>query len=212
MKIVYRISPYKPDNLPVFFPDDKFKLVEMCHNSFLKAGGSNYEVTYICDGCDWSKDWGKTVEINKHSKVGSLLTAYETALNLNDDVLFLEDDYLWRPDTLPLMEKALEILPVLSPYDHPYHYIEERFDKHFEMKLIGTQTYRTCPSNTHTFGIQNKIFRDNYDHIVKCGVEDHRMFSELNKVAQLWCPVPSFATHLASGCLAPNVNWLSLQT
>ena len=43
----------------------------------------------------------------------------------------------------------------------------------------------------------------------KYGVQDHEMFTELNKVSPLWCPTYSFATHLASGCLAPNINWVN---
>jgi hypothetical protein len=210
MRIIYRVCPFKPDNVPLFHSDDKWKLVEMCHNSFLKAGASQYPITYIIDSVDWGKifmRWGEIVEINTHNKVASLKTAYEVASKMDDDILFVEDDYLWRPDTVPLIELALKHLPVLSPYDHPGHYTEDRFDHKYEIKLIGNQTYRTCPSNTHTFSIQNKVFHDNYDMMYKFGVEDHAMFTELNKVAQLWCPMPTFATHLATGCISPNVDW-----
>lgn len=215
MRIIYRISPFKPDNPALFYSDDKWKLVEMCHNSFIKAGGTKYPTTYIIDSVDWGKifkQYGEILDINTHSKLQSLLTAFDVAQKMDDDVLFIEDDYLWRPDTIPLIETTLKILPVLSPYDHPGHYTEDRFDHKYEIKLIGNQTYRTCPSNTHTFSIQNKVYHDNYEMIRKYGVEDHSMFTELNKVAQMWCPIPSFATHLATGCLAANVDWLSLQT
>lgn len=211
MKIVYRISPFKPDNPSVYYPDDKWKLVQMCHNSFLNAGGSNYETTYVVDSCDWGKLFkGKIIEINSHNKNSSLLAAYDSAMGMDDDILFVEDDYLWVPDTIPLMEVALKTLPVLSPYDHPAHYIEDRFDKRYEMKLIGNHTYRTCPSNTHTFAIQKDVLKENIEMMRKWGVSDHQMFTELNKTAQIWCPVPSFATHLANGCLAPNVEWNKL--
>jgi len=210
MQIIYRISPFKPDNLPVFFPGDKWKLVEMCHKSFLKAGGNLYKTTYIIDSCDWGKtfgEYGEVVEINAHNKNASLLTAYDVAIKMDDNILFIEDDYLWVDNTITLIEKALETLSVLSPYDHPAHYIEDRFDHKFEIKLIGTQTYRTCPSNTHTFAIRNEVLKQNIEMMRRFGVSDHEMFTELNKSAQLWCSVPSFATHLASGCLAPNRDW-----
>src|SRR3990167_1532609 len=213
MRIIYRISPFKPDNPALFYSDDKWKLVEMCHNSFLKAGGNNYPTTYIIDSCDCGKifkEWGEIVEINTHNKNASLLTAYDVASKLNDKILFIEDDYLWRPDTISLIDTALDVLPVLSPYDHPGHYTEDRFDHRYEIKLIGNQTYRTCPSNTHTFSIQSEVFKQNMEMMKKYGVKDHEMFTELNKVAQLWCPIPSFATHLAVGCLSPNVNWTEL--
>lgn len=211
MKIIYRISPFKPDNPAVVFPKDKWALVEFSHNSFLKAGGDKYQITYILDSCpDWSdyfRKYGHILQITSHNKNTSLLTAYDLSFGLNDDILFVEDDYLWRPDTIPVLEEAVKQLGVLSPYDHPAHYIEERFDKHYETKLINNHVYRTCPSNTHTFSIRQDILRENIDMMKKYGVQDHEMFTQLNKTNPLWCPSYSFATHLASGCIAPNVDW-----
>src|SRR3990167_5514293 len=124
MKVIYRISPFKPDNSSVFHSNDKWKLVEMCHDSFLKAGGKNYERTYVIDSCDWGKHFeGEIVNIESHNKNASLLTAYDIAIALDDDILFVEDDYLWLSDTISLLDVALKILPVLSPYDHPAHYL-----------------------------------------------------------------------------------------
>lgn len=211
MNIIYRISPFKPDNPSVFYPEDKYKMVQLCHDSFLKAGGANYPITYVIDSCDWGKDfekYGKIINFEAHSKVKSLLMAFEIGLNTKDDVLFLEDDYLWRPNTLPLLEIATKELKVVSPYDHPAHYIEERFDKRYELRLLGNTVYRTCPSNTHTFAIDKDTLAQNYDLIASHGVQDHQMFTELKKKAQLWCPTYSFATHLANGCLAPNIRWI----
>jgi hypothetical protein len=211
MKIIYRLSPFKPDNLPVYFPDDKWKLVEMCHNSFLKAGGKNYDITYLIDSVDWTEYFektGKVINIKSHNKNQLLLTAYDIAMTLDDDVLFVEDDYLWRPDTLPTLENALQNLGVLSPYDHPAHYNKDAFDTKYDTRLIGNETYRTCPSNTHTFAIRKDILKENVELMKHWGVQDHQMFTELNKVAPLWCPSYSFATHLAQGWLAPNISWL----
>ena len=208
MNIVYRISPFKPDNLPVYYPDDKWKLVQMCHKSFLSAGGSEYKTTYVVDSCDWGKHFkGKIVNINTGNKNKSLLAAFDVASKIDDDILFLEDDYLWRPNTIPLLEVALKALRVVSPYDHPAHYTEDKFDHIFKTTIVGNQVYRTCPSTTHTFAINKEVFRDNKDMMDRYGVNDHEMFTELNESSQLWCPTYSFATHLAGGCLAPNINW-----
>jgi hypothetical protein len=213
MNIYYRVSPFRPDNPAVVFPDDKLFLVKFSHDSFLKAGGNNYKTTYILDSCEnWNEHfskYGKIVNIVSHDKQTSLLTAYDFALRDGEDSFFVEDDYLWRPETMKQLENALKILKVLSPYDHPAHYTEERFDKHYETKLIDGFTYRACPSNTHTFAIEKETFKNNFDLIKKYGINDHAMFSELNKFAQMFCPCYSCATHLASGCLAPNVKWLN---
>ena len=211
MKIIYRISPFTPDNPAVVYPKDKWKLVMYSHTSFLGAGGGEYDTTYILDSCEeWGtyfKDFGIVMDITSKSKNTSLLIAYDVALNGNADTLFVEDDYLWRPDTIPVLEKALPILKVLSPYDHPAHYLEERFDKKYETKLIDNHVYRTCPSNTHTFAVTKEVLKDNIMMLKDYGVRDHDMFTELNKTAQLWCPSYSFATHLAKDCIAPNVDW-----
>lgn len=216
MKIFYRLSPFKPDNPAVVFPNDKWKLIEFSHNSFLKAGGDKYDTTYIIDSCDdWGdyfKKYGEVVTLNMHRKFASLMMAFNSARAEKGKVMFAEDDYLWRADTIEKIEKALDHLPVISPYDHPAHYTEERFlDYPFKMKLINGDVYRTCPSNTHSFATTGQIIKDNW----KCLVDDrrgeafhdHPAFTELNKVAQMWCPTYSFATHLATGCLAPNVDW-----
>lgn len=214
MKIFYRISSKKPDNQGLVYPNDKKRLVDFSHDSFLKAGGDKYDTTYILDSCEgWTREfekYGKVVNIKKGEKFKSLVFTFELAKKEKGKILFLEDDYLWRPNTLEKVDFALSSLPVVSPYDHPAHYTEDRFSEMFEMRLVGDNVYRTCPSNTHTFGTTAEILNKHWDCLVDSkgrAKHDHPAFTELNKVAQMWCPTHSFATHLASGCLAPNVDW-----
>jgi len=218
MDIIYRISSRKPDNPAVFYSDNKRDLVQMSHNSFLKAGGGKYNITYLLSDCAyWENDfnkYGKVINLTHKKKLETLYTALDIARHMEDKVFLIEDDYLWRPDTIPVVESALDVFPVVSPYDHPGHYTEEQFDHKYEIKLLGGLTYRTCPSNTHTFATRAKIIADHWDIFVDEGRKlanyDHPAFSALNKDAQMWCPLYSFATHLATGCLAPNINWLDL--
>lgn len=214
MEIIYRISPFEPDNPSIVYQNDKWGLVQFCHEQFLKAGAEDYPKTYILDSCEqWTTHFrlkGKVINISSGNKNESLLKAYEIAKDMKGKILFAEDDYLWRPETLKKLERALDILPVVSPYDHPAHYTEDRFDKKYEMKLIDDTVYRTCPSNTHTFATNSDVLTKYWNILNKWGVQDHEMFSELNEFAQLWCPTHSFATHLATGCIAPNVDWNEL--
>lgn len=215
MKIYYRISSFKPDNPGIVFPDDKKKLVDFSHNSFLKAGGDKYDVTYILDYCDgWADEfrkYGKVFTLNTGKKFVSLAFTLNLAKQEDGKILFLEDDYLWRPNTLEKIEKALSHFPVVSPYDHPAHYTEDRFkDYDFELTMFDNMTYRKCPSNTHTFGLTGEILRENWNCLVdnkNRARHDHPAFTELNKKAQMWCPTYSFATHLAGDCISPNVDW-----
>lgn len=216
MKVFYRISPFKPDNPSVVYTKDKWKLVEYSHNSFLEAGGDMVDKVYILDSCDyWAdyfKKYGEVKTINIHKKFAGLMLALNDVRMENGKVAIVEDDYLWRPNTIPMWEKSLDTLPVVSPYDHPAHYTEERFNDYpFKFKLIDNIVYRTCPSNTHTFATTADIIRNNWSCLVddKKGeaYHDHPAFEQLNKVAQMWCPTYSFATHLAHNCLAPNIDW-----
>lgn len=198
MKVFYRVT-HKLSSNPNPLGKNKQRIIDVCLSSFKRAGES--DITFIIDG-----DVGlKGIHTKKPGIVPSLLTALAEARKLpnEDNVLLCEDDYLWLPDTLGKLERALDTLPLISPYDHPDHYTDERF-KHQpkKMVLIENQTYRQAPSNTHTFACKAWVIKQNYEHMRSHGMEDHKMFSTLG--IDMYVPVPSFATHLVTGLLAPN--------
>jgi len=208
MKVFYRSYPGL-SSTPNPLGRDKNQIIKRCLDSFIKAGGG--DITFLVDRSTeeqigWFKKYGKVV----HTGEGLMVNrnkAFEMAFELSNEekVLFLEDDYLWLPDTMPKLEKALDTLRLMSPYDHPGHYLEERF-KHQpkKMAMIENQTYRQAPSNTHTFACFASTIKQNRELFIETW-GDHETFTELG--IDMYVPVPSFATHLVTGLLAPNISW-----
>lgn len=187
-----------------FFADDKYKLIKMSHDSFLKAKSPEDKVIYLLDRCptwaDLFKD-GEVINYTGNKRSDSIVKMFETAYELEGKILFVEDDYLWRPDTIKHIESALDTFKLVSPYDHPTHY---EMQEEFNLKRVGDLVYRDGPSNTHTFATTGEYLKEHWD-VFHFGVWDGEMFSKLPD--KVWQPTYSFATHLVEGLLAPNINW-----
>lgn len=171
------------------------------------------KIYFLLDGWDDKslfEPFGEIVECTSLGNVGTFQKQIEMAADLQDDVFFVEDDYFWLPDTFQYMKEAIKELDFVSPYDHIGHYLEERFDKHYEIKLIGNRTYREAPSNTLTFAMRKEIADKTKIKMLSYGISDHPMFDYFRKdmYLRMWNPVPSFATHVVDGLLAPNIDWL----
>lgn len=212
MNILYRICPYPSTNKPPIHADDKLRLADVCLESFLNAISSRDEVTFLCDSMPGAwvgrlSTYGKTIDCSGLGNVGTFHKQVELGKDM-DKVLFCEDDYLWRPNTVRELEKAIDQLPFVSPYDHPAHYTEERFDKKYELKLIDGLVYRSSPSNTLTFATSKKVLQTVWPRMMTFGVADHEMFTQLSQLGLgIWNPTYSFATHMVRGLLAPNIDW-----
>ena len=209
MKVFYRVSPFLSSH-PNPLGRNKKDIVFKCFESFKKAV-SNQDTTIVADNIptDWySLFKGHNVHKAPTGNTATFHRQLDLASKLEDEekVFLVEDDYLWVPGAVDKIEAALDELSLISPYDHPGHYTEERF-KHEpkRIRLIGNQTYREAPSNTLTFATKAKVIKKNLELIKSFGVRDHEMFQSLE--VDLFVPVPSLATHLVEGLLAPNVNW-----
>lgn len=207
MTVLYRVSTKSQDNKSPIYGEDKYNLVKLCHESFLKAKTGDEKVIYLLDDCWWDDIFsglGEIIHYQAGSKDASLKFMFSYAKDNLDDFLFLEDDYLWTPNSFSRLIIAMPELGLISPYDHPSHFIEERFGP-FEIELINGFTYRNCDSNTHTFFCRKDIFEKNYETMVGFGTNDDQMFRSIEE--KLWCPTLSCATHMVEGLLAPNVDW-----
>jgi len=210
MLILYRVSPYLSSN-PNPLGTDKFYIIKTCFESFKKANNGS-KVIVIADG--FSEEGKKLFEPyevveGNHGNVETFHQQLNLVCNLpNEEKVFLvEDDYLWIEGAIAKLERALDELEIVSPYDHPGHYLEERFKyEPKRMVLIEDQTYRTCPSNTLTFATRAYIIKQNVEFIKSFGIRDHDLFQSLG--IDMWCSVPSLATHLVTGLLAPNRKWI----
>lgn len=209
MNIYYRVSTKLQDNKSPIYPEDKYSLVKLCHESFLRAKRGDEKIFYLLDNCGWDELFtdGEIIHYEAGDKDKSIRFMFGLAKDNLDDSLFVEDDYLWRPGSLEELYKVLPELQLISPYDHPSHYIEERFGP-FEIEMINGKTYRNCDSNTHTFMCTKDVLEKNVETMSSFGTNDDQMFRSLPM--KLWCPTVSSATHMVDGLLAPNVNWYDI--
>lgn len=209
MKIYYRASANLSSH-PNPLGKDKYQIITKCFDSF-KQSLTDQELTIIAD--HMPKEWleifeGFPIVETQLGNVGTFHWQLETVSNLEPDekVFLVEDDYLWTDDAIYKIELALDELDLVSPYDHPGHYTEPRFkDQPKKMVLVGNHTYREAPSNTLTFATKAGLVRSSLDLMKSYGISDHPMFQALG--AQMYVPVPSLATHMVEGLLAPNVEW-----
>lgn len=212
MLILYRVSPYLSSN-PNPMGKDKFQIINTCLDSFKKANNGS-KVVIIADGfSELGKKIFKEFEVIE-GKGGNIETFHQQLdevcrLDNEEKVLLAEDDYLWLPGAIDKLERALDELELVSPYDHPGHYLEDRFKHQVKrMVLIDNQTYRECPSNTLTFATRAYVIKQNIELIKPFKIRDHELFQSLP--VDMWCSVPSLATHLVENLLAPNIDWRKL--
>ena len=208
MKIFYRVSPYLSTH-PNPMGTDKHEILDRCLASFLGAFPSDkFDITFIVDGLPLNNfaKYGKAIFAGPGNAETFHAQLDEIAKLPNEEKVFIvEDDYLWTKDASEIVN-ALDVFELVSPYDHPGHYIEERFKNQAKrIRLHNGHTYRDAPSNTLTFATHAYVIKQNLELIKTFGIRDHELFQSLG--IDMWIPVPSFATHLVDGLLAPNVDW-----
>lgn len=199
MKIFYRTCSKSSTHKIPLVSSNKKDIIEICFQSFSTFNSSSFDLIVLDD------------DKLKLGNVGTFHRQLDMVCELDNEeiVMLVEDDYLWVPGKIEELRQAAKQLFLVSPYDHPGHYTEDRFrEESKKMRLINGHTYRTAPSNTLTFACQAWVIKQNVDLIKSFCLRDHDMFQSLP--VQMWCPVPSFATHLVDGLLAPNVDWESL--
>lgn len=212
MQVLYRISPFNSTH-PSPMGNNKYENNEKCLNSFLNANDNNSKIIFLADSLDpeWVekrlKPYGEVI-IPQSGNVETFTEQLDLICNMGneDKVMVVEDDYLWRPNTLKQIEDALDELPIIFPYNHPGHHTEPRFkDQPKRIRLINGFTYHDVPSNTLTFATKAYVIKQNYEKIRPFGVRDHELWQSLG--IDMWSPDLSISTHLVEGLLAPNVQW-----
>lgn len=226
MKVYYRIYPGNADNKP-FADGDKGTLMGVCLTSFLEScqqANVHTDLTILLDGCPshWedvvrSIAGQERVVVTELGGIGnrpSFLEQLEMVLTVQDDelVYFAEDDYLYRPEAISkllyvyAMEKADSFFTL---YDHPDRYFrDDDRDMVQRIKLAGAWHWRTVESTTMTFGASGGLIKATADIIRDHACEGRQMwYPLLDEGYDLWGPVPSLATHVHEGMLAPCVDW-----
>jgi hypothetical protein len=166
LAVAYRIYPGVSKS-PAYFSTDKFKLSEMCLQSFRRAlGGLRVKVWALLDGCPPEYETlfretlqGCELEILSLNKIGNLATFSQQIDLLSGQtdapyVYFAEDDYFYLPNALEKMVAFMREnrdVDFVTPYDHPdSYYTSSRYERHL-VKPFGDRYWRTASSTCLTF-------------------------------------------------------------
>lgn len=224
MTVFYRLCNIKSENSkksPIL-SDNLFELNKLCLKSFVEAFKEvNPIMIFICDYCpiaEYSALIKEVVPFKKETHFtelginGTCLMQYELARECDDTVLFQECDYLYVPGTGKTLLKAIETFGLVSPYDHLNFYKDRSIHSNkCEIELLDNTHFRMAERNTMTFGMTQQALQDNYDSLKRWGYLDNEVWKEMRvKGYKLWVPIPSFATHMVEGYLAPSIDWKTL--
>lgn len=227
LAVYYRIYPGKPTNRE-FYDGDKLSLAAVCLYSFVLScsrAGLEPSLCVLLDGCPpswadmvrhivnlWSfPDW-KLVELGGIGNKESFLTQFDMALEDNPEyVYFAEDDYLYRPHAMfHMMHFAKSAYAFWQPYDHLDRYVRDdnRDDGRVTMQVVRDHHWRTVESACMTYGAPIGLLRgvEEYVRWHAC-TGRHFWYPVLDMGLTLWAPVPSLATHLECGHIAPCLDW-----
>lgn len=225
--VFYRVCPLGGGNRPIF-EGDKMGLVRFCVMSFVEAFKTTpVHVTFILDSCDQGfRDWLE-VNVPFEKKVlsffglgheGSFFKQIELACQLPDEdrVYLAEDDYYYLEEAGPKLAAAIGRFDFVTPYDHPDLYCPAHANEGSRVVLYADHHWRTQGSTCLTFGAKVRTLSHVQETMFRHGISDHPMWLHIlrdrwrfstRKAYRLYGPIPSLATHLVSGFLAPGIKW-----
>jgi len=222
MIVYYRMTPNlsQHDARRPRYPFEKIKLADMCLRSFVEAFTEvKPKIHFILDKC--GPEWDETIKKNtpfeyeiEHVEFGSMFQTipyqWDLAKNIDDYVLFQEDDYVWLKDTGKKFFDAVKVFEFVSPYDHGEFYTrtQGQHQPPFDIKLVGEQHWRTIDFTTMTWGCHSARLLDYWDTLHMHGFWDKDTFVAMGKDgAKLWTPIPSLCTHMHRDFLSPGIDW-----
>jgi hypothetical protein len=187
---------------------DKFQMCKICYDSYLGAV-QDFDVKeiFLLDNCpqnytNYFSQFGQVIEMKIGNKRKTIEIMYQEALKCNSKaILFLEDDYLWRPYvSLKNLTAACHHFGAVTPYDHPQHY--HGFNPNFLIKPFNGELFRHNLTTTHTFMVTKGLLQRYFDDF-NYGLHDWIMWTKLQASGvNLFAPINSYATHLATNCIA----------
>jgi len=166
LAIVYRIYP-KVSKVPPIYPNDKYKLSELCLVSFLDSlKGINFKLFVIFDNCPleynrlfrkyFSEDVCEFINVPQTGNGGTFKMQTDILLNqeYSENVYFAEDDYFYLPDAFDSMLRLInskDAPDFISPYDHFDYYNTLLHSYEYRIVEIEGKKWRTAASTCMTF-------------------------------------------------------------
>lgn len=208
MKVLYRLTSIPSINKIRPIEGDKLELIEFCMRSFVEGfwdiqpkvhfiiDKPTMELVDLCEKMPFehTMETLKTDDWNT-GNIASFHRQVDLAMEEDGPVLFLEDDYYFRPNIGNNILKGLQKHEFVSPYHHPD--IEPLED--------AVDGWQKIPSTTLTFATHSKYV---VGSVMKAhGWADEPMWKELLHGVSLAQAVPSLATHMETPYLAPTMIW-----
>lgn len=222
LNIIYRLCENETDgNLRDIRPEWFNKIA--CLQSFINAveyADSNVKsVTYVHDGpegpllnyLNQSILQPKIVKLNHKDNLKSLLTTFDVADELGEeDIYFVEDDYIHQIDAIGKIAKAVKTLGLVGGYDHPDRYIRTD-DIPYELKIVFDEEsnthWRTSESTCCTWAARSDVYQSIKNDIHQYGIWDRELFRHLHRRGiPLWTSIPGLTTQVDK-CMSPGQDW-----
>jgi hypothetical protein len=177
------------------------------------------KIFFLLDSCGLEYDemikkemkWDYEIEhLSCNNQNASYLIQLDRAKDLDDYVLFQEDDYVYLKGAGKKIQEAVKVLEFINPYDHlEFYTINKEFHQPpFDIKLVENHHWRTIDFNTMTYGCHSGKLTAYWEPLHKYGFWDKDTWTEMTKAGtKLWCPIPSLATHMHSNFLSPGIDW-----
>jgi hypothetical protein len=212
LAIAYRIYP-NVSKTPAVFAKNKFRLSELCLQSFRRALGSlRVKMWAILDGCPpeyeelfhslFDEDELEIVQLSGAGNLATFTTQIDilTRQTESDLVYFAEDDYFYLPDALVKMVSFARSNGVefVTPYDHPDYYDLLVNERHRIVPALGHH-WRTSSSTCLTFLASKKSLLRLQRHV--------RTYSKGNTDGSMWLALTQKA-----GIFNPRVHPLSVRS
>jgi hypothetical protein len=157
----------------------------------------------------------------------SFLFAVNYAINtLNeatDYVYFVEDDYLYLPNSCKILKEGLQRSHYVTLYDHPDKYINhneggpnpfvDQGGENTKVILTDSCHWKLTNSTTMTFATSVKTLKEDLSVWTECCnnrtiPDDFATFIKLrNKGRTLISPLPGYSTHTETAHLSPLIDW-----
>jgi hypothetical protein len=224
MKILFRIS--NKGNPKVKISCINNKKIAFLH--ILSTLGSSHELYVFADNVtdDLYDFFINTYDSSKIFRTtlgnhGTLLCALDFAIkHFNDDesVYVCEDDYIYVPNAMDIINEGLQISDYSTGYDHPDKYINRTeggpnpyISNGGELtRVVVTQNSHWKHTNSlcKTFAAKIKTLKEDYNYFVNYPA-DFQLFTTLRNREDRICSscIPSVSTHGELEWLAKFIDW-----
>jgi len=191
-----------------------------CLQSFLNAvefaDSEVKSLTFVHDGpegplFDYLKQNScHIVKVNHKDNLKSLLSTFDVADELGDNIYFVEDDYIHKIYSVDKIAKAVRTLGLVGGYDHPDRYTRND-DAPYDLKIVfddeSNYHWRTSESTCCTWAARSDVYQLIKQDIRQFGIWDRELFRHFHRRGiPLWTSIPGITTQVDK-CMSPGQDW-----